>query len=31
VWRYDKLEMLVEGREVRIEILPLPSPQDEDK
>jgi hypothetical protein len=31
VWRYDKLEMLVEGREVRIELLPLPPPQDEDK
>jgi hypothetical protein len=31
VWRYDKLEMLVEGREVRIELLPAPPPQDEDK
>lgn len=31
VWNYDKLEMLVEGREVRIELLPAPSPQPEDK
>ena len=31
VWRYDKLEMLVEGREVRIELLPAPPTQDEDK
>jgi hypothetical protein len=31
VWRYDKLEMLVEGREVRIELLPAQTPQDEDK
>jgi len=31
VWRYDKLEMKVEGREVPIELLPLPPPQDEDK
>jgi hypothetical protein len=31
VWRYDKLEVLVEGREVRIELLPAQTPQDEDK
>ena len=31
VWSYDKLEMLVEGREVRVELLPAPPPQDEDK
>ena len=31
VWSYDKLEMLVEGREVRVELLPAQPPQDEDK
>jgi Cytochrome oxidase complex assembly protein 1 len=30
VWSYDKLEMLVEGRD-RIELLPHPPPQPEDK
>ena len=31
VWSYDKLEMLVEGRDIRIELLPHPPPQPEDK
>lgn len=31
VWRYDKLEMLVEGREIRIDLLPARTPQPEDK
>ncbi len=31
VWSYDKLEMLVEGREIRVELLPAPTPMPEDK
>ena len=31
VWSYDKLEILVEGRELPIELLPPPTPQPEDK
>jgi hypothetical protein len=32
-WSYDKLEMLVEGHEIPIELLPSPAkqPQSEDK
>jgi hypothetical protein len=31
VWRYDKLDMLVEGHEFPLELLPTPPPQTEDK
>jgi hypothetical protein len=31
VWRYDKLEMLEEGHEFPVELLPAPPPQTEDK
>jgi len=31
VWKYSSLKTLVEGREIPIELLPAPPPQDEDK